>query len=291
MSVKLEQYKIFNEAASTLSFSIAARNLFISQSAVSQTIHLLEKELNTTLFIRHPKGVKLTNEGTLLHQQISEALFLITDVENQITSINTLTAGELIIGAGDTISKHYLLPYIVKFKEFYPGVSIKVINRTSSEITSLLKTGQIDLGFVNDIIDEESLDYHNCFTIHDIFVSNKKDTKIYDLKALSKQKLILLETSSSSRRYLDYICSEQGVLLKPSIELGAHELLLSFAKQGVGIACVIEEYSKKELQHKELYPLILKTPLKPRTIGYAHLKRRSLNQATIQFIEILNTLK
>ena len=51
--IKLEQYKIFNEAASTLSFSKAAKNLFISQSAVSQTIHALEKELNTQLFIRY----------------------------------------------------------------------------------------------------------------------------------------------------------------------------------------------------------------------------------------------
>ena len=63
MNIKLEQYKIFNEAASTLSFSLAARNLFISQSAVSQAIHTLEKELNTQLFIRQSKGVLLTKEG------------------------------------------------------------------------------------------------------------------------------------------------------------------------------------------------------------------------------------
>ena len=50
MTIKLEQYKIFNEAASTQSFSLAARNLFISQSAVSQAIHLLEKELQNTAF-------------------------------------------------------------------------------------------------------------------------------------------------------------------------------------------------------------------------------------------------
>ena len=55
MTIKLEQYKIFNEAASTQSFSLAARNLFISQSAVSQAIHLLEKELQTQLFIRQSK--------------------------------------------------------------------------------------------------------------------------------------------------------------------------------------------------------------------------------------------
>ena len=66
MNIKLEQYKIFNEAASTLSFSLAARNLYISQSAVSQTIKILEKELNTQLFIRQSKGVILTKYHKLL---------------------------------------------------------------------------------------------------------------------------------------------------------------------------------------------------------------------------------
>ena len=70
--IKLEQYKIFNEAASTLSFSQAAKNLYISQSAVSQTIHALEKELHTQLFIRKSKGVTLTKEGMLLHNNITD---------------------------------------------------------------------------------------------------------------------------------------------------------------------------------------------------------------------------
>ena len=74
MNIKLEQYKIFNEAASTLSFSLAARNLFISQSAVSQAIHTLEKELNTQLFIRQSKGVVLTKD-CLLYTSLPLILF------------------------------------------------------------------------------------------------------------------------------------------------------------------------------------------------------------------------
>ena len=86
MNIKLEQYKIFNEAASTLSFSLAARNLFISQSAVSQAIHTLEKELNTQLFIRQSKGVLLTKEGKLLAQKISAALALKTKLSINMNS-------------------------------------------------------------------------------------------------------------------------------------------------------------------------------------------------------------
>ena len=108
MYIKLEQYKIFNEAATTLSFSTAARNLFISQSAVSQTISSIEKELQIQLFVRNSKGVTLTKEGKLLHQQIDQALALITGVENQLSNYHELKEGELIIGAGDTFSEYFL---------------------------------------------------------------------------------------------------------------------------------------------------------------------------------------
>ena len=142
MNIKLEQYKIFNEAASTLSFSLAARNLYISQSAVSQTIKILEKELNTQLFIRQSKGVILTKEGEILYQKISQALTLITDAENEINNQLELTKGQLTIGAGDTISENYVMPYLVQFHQLYPHVSIQMINRTSLEIIDLLKLTQ-----------------------------------------------------------------------------------------------------------------------------------------------------
>ena len=179
MYIKLEQYKIFNEAATTLSFSIAARNLFISQSAVSQTISSIEKELQTQLFIRNSKGVSLTKEGKLLHQQIDKALALITGVENQLSNYHELKDGQLIIGAGDTFSEYFLTNYIVKFKQLYPGVKIKVINRTSLETRELLKSDQIDLGFLNLPIKDDSLVIKECFQVHDIFVSKKPDNHIY----------------------------------------------------------------------------------------------------------------
>ena len=174
MNIKLEQYKIFNEAASTLSFSIAARNLYISQSAVSQTIHLLEKELNTQLFIRQSKGVILTKEGEILHQKISQALSLITSAENEIVNQHALNKGELTIGAGDTISENYLMPYLVQFHQSYPGVTIKMVNRTSLEIIELLKTGQIEIGFINMPLNDEAIMIKECLQVHDIFVSKDK---------------------------------------------------------------------------------------------------------------------
>lgn len=287
MNIKLEQYKIFNEAASTLSFSIAARNLFISQSAVSQTIRLLEKELHTQLFIRQSKGVILTKEGHLLHQKISQALSLITSAENQIINFHELTKGELIIGAGDTFSENYIMPYLVSFHQQYPQVTIKMVNRTSLEIIDLLKNGDIEIGFINMPLDDEAITIQECLQIHDIFVSKKPLSHHYSLLELSKESLIMLEKNSNSRQSVDSYFASRGYLLTPAIELGSHSLLLEAAKNNLGKACVIKEFSQNELHRHEIYEVKLKEPLPPRSIGYAYLSRKTLTPATLKFIDLL----
>lgn len=286
MNIKLEQYKIFNEAASTLSFSLAARNLYISQSAVSQTINILEKELNTQLFIRKSKGVILTKEGEMLYQKISQALSLITSAENEISNQHQLTKGELTVGAGDTISENYVMPFLVKFHHLYPGVTIKLVNRTSLEIIDLLKSGQIEIGFINMPLFDESIIIKECLQVHDIFVSKEKDSHTYTLKELSQKSLVLLEKTSNSRNFVDNYFASQGILLTPTIELGSHKLLLDAAINHLGIACVIKEFSMEELSKQNIHETKLSTPLPKRSIGYAYHKRKTLTPASLKFIEL-----
>lgn len=286
MNIKLEQYKIFNEAASTLSFSKAARNLFITQSAVSQAIGILEKELKTQLFVRFAKGVSLTKEGELLFQNINQALTLISNAENQLTNLNELKEGELVIAAGDSVSEFFLTPYLSIFHDTYPHVSIKVINRTSIEIVELLKNGQIDLGFVNVPIADDSLSFNECFEIHDIFVGKNPTEKLYNYKELSKLPLILLEESSNSRNFINRQFAKHGIKLQPQMELGAHSLLLECVKEKLGVACVIKEFSLKYL-NKEVFELNVQPSLPIRSIGYAYLTRKSLSASTLKFIELI----
>jgi len=289
MNIKLEQYKIFNEAASTLSFSTAARNLYISQSAISQAIHSLEKELNTQLFIRQSKGVILTKEGEILYQYISQALSLITSVENQITHQHDLTSGELTIGAGDTVSENYVMPYLVKFHKLYPQVSIKMVNRTSLEIIDLLKTGQIEIGFINMPLNDEAITIKECIQVQDIFVSKEKDNHTYTLQEISQEPLVLLEKTTNSRHYVDHHFASHGILLKPMIELGSHDLLLDAAMNHLGKACVIKEFSQKQLDHQDIYEIKLANPLPKRSIGYAYHSRKTLTAASLKFIELIKT--
>ena len=101
MDINYELYKVFYHVASSLSFSEASKQLFISQSAVSQSIKVLEKKLGITLFIRSTKRVQLTPEGEILFRYVEPAVNLIQRGEAQIMESSALGGGLIRIGASD----------------------------------------------------------------------------------------------------------------------------------------------------------------------------------------------
>ena len=131
MDINYELYKVFYFVAKTLSFSEASKCLYISQSAVSQSVKVLEKKLGQTLFIRSTKRVQLTPEGEILLKHVEPAMNLIRQGENQLLDSNSLNGGQLRIGASDTICRYYLIHYLQKFHQEFPDVRIKVTNSTS----------------------------------------------------------------------------------------------------------------------------------------------------------------
>ena len=144
LDINYELYKVFYYVATTLSFSEASKLLFISQSAVSQSIKVLEKKLGITLFIRSTKRVQLTPEGETLLRHVEPAINLIARGEAQIMEAGTLGGGQLRIGASDTICRYFLVPYLNRFHRSFPNVHIKVTNQTSTQCVDLLESGQVD---------------------------------------------------------------------------------------------------------------------------------------------------
>ena len=158
MLVKLDLYKIFWQVAKSESFSKAAKSLYMTQPAISQSIMQLENELDIRLFNRTPKGVTLTEEGKNLFEYVNSAIKLIDAGKEKILEYKNLSVGELKIGVGDTISRYFLLPYLERFHNEYPNIKFKIINGTTFELCSILKTGQIDIAICNFPIKDSSLE-------------------------------------------------------------------------------------------------------------------------------------
>jgi len=293
MNFRIEQYRIFNTVAKTNSFSKAAETLFMTQSAVSQAIKQLETAIDTILFTRTSKGVELTQAGSILYKYTSSAMDLLETGLIRVESLKSLDEGELKIGASDTIATHFLLPHLEIFHKLYPNVKIQIINRVSKESINLLKSGQIDIAFANLPIRDKDIEIIECLTVHDTFVAGNdhkelKD-KVLSREEISKLPLILLESRSNSRKYVDKTFLESGQILSASIELGAHELLLQLAKINLGISCVIKEFSEEYLNNNFVFELKQKQPIPPRAIGYCYSKNLHLTPTMQKFISFLNS--
>lgn len=291
MVSKLDLYKVFCKVGKSESFSMAAKDLFMTQPAVSQAIMQLERELDIRLFNRTPKGVSLTVEGSLLFEYVTSAIKLIDAGEEKILEFKNLTTGELKIGVGDTISRYFLLPYLEAFHKKYPNIKFKIVNGTTLEICSILKSGEVDIAICNFPIEDPTLELRECIDIHDIFVCGEKYknmiSKPLSLNEVVKLPLILLERKSNSRRYVeDYIISK-GIKIAPEFELGSHDLLLEFAKINLGIACVTKEFSQEYLNKGLLYEVQLMEDIPKRNIGVCFLKNVPLSSASTKFVEII----
>lgn len=285
----LDLYRIFNVVSGNKSFSKAAQELYMTQSAVSQAIMKLENELGIQLFYRTSKGIVLTNEGKLLNEYINSALGMINAGEEKLLEINKLNTGQLRIAVGDTISRYFLLPYLEDFHARYPGIRLNILNGTTSEICDYIKSGKADVGLCNLPIQDENLQIIPCKEVQDIFVCGDKFKKITEkpvsFEYLMKMPLIFLERKSNSRVYVENFLKEKGFQISPAFELGSHDLVLEFTKINLGIACVTKEFSKDYLERGVLYELKLEEEIPKRSIGICFLKNVPLSRAAGKFVE------
>ena len=145
MSVKLELYRVFKEVAEVGNITAAAQALYISQSAVSQSIKQLENDLQTRLFSRNSRGVTLTAEGKMLYEYVRSAMGLLETGEEKLSQTRELQMGQLVIGASDTVTSQFLLPYLDGFHREHPAIHIQIISGRSHKVLGLLRSGKVDI--------------------------------------------------------------------------------------------------------------------------------------------------
>ena len=292
MSAKLELYRVFEAVAKKGNISAAAEELFISQSAVSQSIKQLEGQLDARLFTRSTKGVTLTAEGAALLEYVEKALGLIRSGEDKLAQIRELLTGELVIGASDTVTKTYLLSRLEAFHSRYPEIRMRIINGTSGELLQALHGGRVDLAFVSPPKDPAGYAVQRCIDTHTIFVAAHDYpcdfSHTFTMEEIAAMPLILLEKKASSRRYVEEFFSRNGITLQPEIELGSHNLLISLARIHLGIACVTEEFSRSGLTRGVIRPLKTDFSIPPRSVVMCTLKGVNPTPTARRFMELVS---
>ncbi|MDO4473562.1 MAG: LysR family transcriptional regulator [Eubacteriales bacterium] len=293
MDINYELYKVFYYVATTLSFSEASKKLYISQSAVSQSIKTLEGKLSQTLFIRSTKKVRLTAEGEILLRHIEPALSLIRRGESQLLKSVT-TGGQISIGASDTICRYFLVPYIERFHEAFPNLHIKIVNSTSIGCVDLLKSGQVDLIVVN----YPNAYLNNLETVkrtrrfRDVFIAGNAYNYLRGSKLsfseLSEYPLLMLEKKSTTSEFLHGLFQQHQLELVPEIELSSNDLLIDLARIGLGIAFVPDYCVPKDAD--DLFVINTHEQLPERELAVVYNDKLSLSPAVTTFLNYFESL-
>lgn len=286
--INYELYKVFYLAAKTGSLTQAARMLYLTQPSVSHAIKQLETSLGATLFIRNAKGVELTQEGAVLFAYIEQAHTFIALAEDKMAELSNLESGELRIGGSDSLFKHYLLPYLEAYRLEHPGIAIRLVHGTTPELIASLKEGAIDLGVVRLPIADPQLEVKPGIELQDCFVAGSRFAELKGRKLtmdeLLRHPIILFSRNSRARSAITELFREHGHELTAQIEVGSVDLLLEFARKGLGISFVTREFAARSLEDGSLFEIGLDVTVPPSKVGFMTLRNMPLSKAAQSFM-------
>ena len=174
--------------------------------------------------------------------------------------MRNLELGEVHIGASDMTLRFYLLPFLEKFHEQYPGIKVIVSNASTPDTLKLLRSGKIDFGVVSTPFEHNGdIQAQPVREIEDVFVAGRRfisyKNKMLDFQELEQLPMIFLEANTSTRSYMDAYLAGNGLVLQPEFELANSDMIVQFALRNLGIGCVVRDFATQDLESGMLFEL------------------------------------
>ena len=285
------QLRAFYEAAKSMNFTIAAKNLFVSQPAVTTQIKLFEEYCNLRLFKRKGRRMDLTPEGESLFYYAEKVFQLEKKIEKVIKEFHGLKRGYVRLGTTKTSVRYSIDSIMLSFHKSFPDIKIKVQEGTSMEMLQSLLDFRNDLALVAHTEDNPNIDFitlgkEEIFLIaapgH--YLANKNNISFNELDRVP---VIIKEIGSGTRKVVDNYFARSGVKPKILIETNKIELIIELVKQGEGISFLARRVIEKEIAGGTLIAI----PIKPEklflNVGIAYLNDEQLSPAAKALLDFL----
>ncbi|MFD7523274.1 LysR family transcriptional regulator [Paenibacillus chitinolyticus] len=281
----MNAYHAFIKVIETGNFTKAAEELGYTQSAISQMVNSLEKDLSTTLILRSRNGITLTPDGEEFLPYIRNISNSQRELQEKQKEMKGLQSGLIRIGTFSSIACHRLPELIRKFKEQYPAVQFNIYQGEYTVISNWIKEGFVDFGFVNPdavsklttITLQEDEMLAVLPTNHCLTSKNK-----VSLEELTKEPYILLDEGEINEALTIF----KQYFLEPNIQYRVHDdyAIMSMIEQGLGISILPEL-----VLDRCPYNIVTKSisPSVTRTISLAYKDKRVLPIASRYFIDFI----
>jgi LysR family carnitine catabolism transcriptional activator len=291
--VGLKHLRAANSVASYGSFTAAAADLGMTQSAVSRLVLQLEAQLGVSLFLRTTRNVILTAPGREFTTSIRR---LVEDLNLQVDNARALgeqIRGRLIISCLLSITHHVVPEAVLKYRKAHPGVEVHLREGLGSEVHEDVRSGVADFGVGNvtslgtEVVADEVVQ-ESCFAV--LPVKHPLRSKgILSLRELEDEAFVSLPTAAGLRRQIDGVAAAHGIALKHTTIVEQFGTLFDFVAAELGIAIVPASALPRRRPEGVLIKKLASPPL-VRRVGILRLRNRPLTPAATGFLDIFRPL-
>ncbi len=239
--MNIRKLEIFYKTAKYLNMSKVAKDMYISQPSISQSISEIESEIGTKLFDRIGKKLYLTHEGEVFYEYTRRILNIYEEGINIVRSSKS-NKGKLVIGASTTIGT-YIMPYIIhNFNEEEKDIEVSMIVDNKHNIEELLLNNKVDVAFIEGRADSKEIILKDIWKDELVFISSiyhkwngKTQLTVDDLK---DSKFIIREDGSGTRERFEDFLENEDIKFNSYIELSNLEAIINYVKLNMGVSCV-----------------------------------------------------
>lgn len=287
----IETLKVFCDVVETGSFSLAASQNFITQSAVSQQLRTLESKYRCKLLERGRSGAKPTPAGEILYQASREILDRYREIETRLQETGDTICGTLRVAIVYSVGLHELPPYLKEYLRNFPQVNVHVEYARPNRIYDDTIGGRIDLGIVAYpskhpqiaiVPFREDRLVLACPPSHPLAAARK-----VPLARLDGEAFVAYERDIPTRKATDQLFRDRGIMVRLAGEYDNIETIKRAVEIGQGVAIVPEAAVQPELGYGTLRVVHLSDETLRRPLGIIHKRGRHLSPAAVKFIEIL----
>lgn len=246
----LEKLSYFYEVANCKSMKKAAQKVFITQPSLSKSMKLLEEVIGHDLFVRLPRGVRLTPEGETLYSYCHELFSSLEDLEKKLDHGDDPMAGTLRIGTYDSIGIYFWPSFLREFLPKYPNLTLELTTGRSSQMRDKLERGEIDIALIVRPKASSQLEVKPISKDVFKFYEAAKGKKVY--KNLEDAPLILMGDSFSQNTPIDEILTENGLANRKVYQTSSLESAKELCLNGLGVGLLPEFVAADLLQRKKI---------------------------------------
>ncbi|MEQ1860712.1 MAG: LysR family transcriptional regulator [Chthoniobacteraceae bacterium] len=282
------QLRAFASLARTGSFTLAAKELHLTQSAVSHSMKALEREVGCRILDKMGKKVVLTEAGEGLLVHVERILAEMALARAELDQLGKWGQTRLRLGASATACAHILPTVLREFRESFPQCIISIEPGDTPEMIAALRDRRIDLAVNLEPRRDEPLTFRPLFTDELAFVLSPAHPWAragrVERADIATQHYILYGKRSYTAEMIDEYFRDEDIVLHSSIDLGSMEAIKELVKLGLGISILAAWMCRKEIEARSLVALPLGRRKLRRRWGVLHWRGRRLSLAEETFI-------